>query len=444
MPLQPIVICGAGIAGVATAHHLTNLLSIDDVVIVDPRPPLTLTSDKSTECYRNWWPNEPMVQLMNRSIDLLEDFERQSGGSFGMNRRGYLFVTADADRLDAMTTAGRQTASWGGGALRQHTDLTNYQTHRAHGLEGPEGADVLVDGALHGAFPYLDRAAVGALHVRRAGWLSAQQLGAWMLQQATDRGARLVKAEVTDIDCTGDRVTGVVLDDGSRLECRAVVNAAGPMQRTVAAMAGVDLPLYSEVHVKVAFRDVLSAIPRDAPMLIWSDPQVLPWSDEERQGLIEYGRPGLVGELPGFCHGRPEGAGESPWVLALWEYDHQVIEPVWPVPTDELYAEVVLRGMTAMVPSLGRYLERLPEPVLDGGYYTRASDNRPVVGPVGPDGFVMAGGIGGFGVMAAAAVGELAARSVAGLSSGDLAPHFSPSRFDDPAALAEDIFDGQL
>ena len=49
-----VVICGAGIAGVAAAYHLAVRRGVRDVVLVDERPPLTLTSDKSAECYRNW------------------------------------------------------------------------------------------------------------------------------------------------------------------------------------------------------------------------------------------------------------------------------------------------------------------------------------------------------------------------------------------------------
>ncbi len=69
-----IVIVGAGIAGVATAYHLAVKRGVRDVLLVDSRPPLSLTSDKSTEAYRNWWPGPDgaMVGLMNRSIDLLE------------------------------------------------------------------------------------------------------------------------------------------------------------------------------------------------------------------------------------------------------------------------------------------------------------------------------------------------------------------------------------
>src|SRR3989441_2150533 len=103
-PMTPgtaeVVICGAGIAGIATAYHLTRQ-GVTDIVLVDERPPLSLTSDKSTECYRNVWPGpgDAMVAAMNRSIDLLEELARESGNVFRMNRRGYLFASADPGRI---------------------------------------------------------------------------------------------------------------------------------------------------------------------------------------------------------------------------------------------------------------------------------------------------------------------------------------------------------
>jgi len=91
-----VVICGAGIAGVAAAYYLSVKSGITNVALVDERPPLTLTSDKSTECYRNWWPGpgDAMVRLMDRSIDLMEELARESDNAFDLNRRGYVYVTA--------------------------------------------------------------------------------------------------------------------------------------------------------------------------------------------------------------------------------------------------------------------------------------------------------------------------------------------------------------
>ena len=156
------IVCGAGIAGVASAWHLAARHGFGRVAIVDERPPLSLTSDKSTECYRNWWPGpgDAMVSLMNRSVDLLEELAESSGNRFHLNRRGYLFATADPDRVAAFEAAGREAESLGAGALRRHDGRgggADYVPHRTDGYTGmPDGADLIVDGALiRRHFPWL-------------------------------------------------------------------------------------------------------------------------------------------------------------------------------------------------------------------------------------------------------------------------------------------------
>jgi glycine/D-amino acid oxidase-like deaminating enzyme len=420
-----VVVIGAGIAGVSATYNLAVRHGITDVVMIDPRPPLTLTSDKSTECYRNWWPNGSMVGLMNRSIDLLEDMAAASGNVFGLKRPGYLYVTADRSNLDEMVAQADAISDLGGGAVRRHPGPTPYG-------DAVDGVDVLGTEELRRHHGYITERAVGAVQVRRAGYFSAQQLGAWMLGQAKEAGARLVPAEVESITTSGDRVTGVVLEDGTGIDADHVVVAAGPMAKEVAAMAGVDLPLFSELHVKVAFRDHLRVIPRDAGMFIWSDPQRLDWSMEERHELEGMGRADVLGEMPIYCHGRPEGGPESPYFVALWEYHSKILDPTWPIPVDELYAEVVMKGLTTMVPGLAPYLDGLPEHAVDGGYYTKTEENRPLVGPAGPDGLSLICAFSGFGVMVAAGAGDLLARHVAGAVLPDYSEDFLLSRYDRP------------
>ena len=261
------VVIGAGVAGVSAAYHLAVVQGAKRVRIVDPRPPLTLTSDKSAECYRNWWPNTPMVQLMNHSIDLLEKVAAESGNVIGMNRRGYLFITADDARLHTMIEEAHHTSTLGAGTVRIHPGPIPYRHSPEDGYLGaPEGADILVGSdTIREHFPFITEKAVGAVHVRRAGWLSAQQLGAWMLERARERGAGFIQDEVTGIEVDGDSVKGVSLASGDQIKTDVVVDAAGPMARSVAAMVGVELPVFAEVHIKVAYREHLGVIPRHCP-----------------------------------------------------------------------------------------------------------------------------------------------------------------------------------
>jgi glycine/D-amino acid oxidase-like deaminating enzyme len=430
-----VVVCGAGIAGVSTAFHLRER-GVREVAVVDPRPPLSLTSEKSTECYRNWWPARPMVALMNRSIDLLDAYAHRSGNAFRINRRGYLYVTGDRRRLAEMERSAQEISALGAGDLRLHDQGSQYQPGPFERFDqAPNGADLFLDAeGLLTHFPFLSQDAVGGLHVRRAGWLSAQQLGAWMIRES---GPRMVRGRVVSVEKAKGRVKGVRLEDGSRIPAGAVVNAAGPMLAEVGHMAGVELPVHNELHHTLAFRDRGTVVPRSAPMIIWSDPQRLSWSEEEKGLLAAEGRRDLLEELPPHCHGRPEGGEASPWFLGLWEYRKLVSEPVWPLPHDPMYPEVVLRGLVTMVPGLASYLERMPAPTVDGGYYTKAPDNRPLIGPAGPEGCHVVGALSGFGVMAACAAGELAALHVSGGRVPDYADSFTVGRFDRPGYLEE-------
>jgi glycine/D-amino acid oxidase-like deaminating enzyme len=444
-----VVVIGAGIAGVSAAHSLSSIPSVNSLALIDPRPPLSLTSDKSTECYRNWWPNRPMIQLMNRSIDILEELAALSGNVFGLNRRGYLFVTGDEVRFQRMVTEAHHTSTLGAGPVRFHPGPLPYRPSPIQGHSGaPEGADILVGGEeVTERFPFITSEAVGAIHVRRAGWLSAQQLGSWMLDRARSNGTELVRAEVSGVDVVQGAVQGVTLTDGSEIASRIVVNAAGPLAPAVGAMVGLDLPLFSEVHLKVAYRDHMGIVPRDAPMFIWSDPQILPWSEAEKSGLAEEGRDDLIGEMPVYCHGRPEGGADSPYLLALWEYHDDIREPTWPLPDDPLYPEVVMRGLTTMVPGLSRYADRLPHSTVDGGYYTKTPENRPLIGPAGPEGHFLIAGLSGFGIMVAAGAADLLARHIGETGLPDYSDAFAFSRYDDPGyskAVGSAVDTGQL
>ncbi|MFN3929294.1 MAG: NAD(P)/FAD-dependent oxidoreductase [Thermoflexus sp.] len=412
------------------------------ILLVDRGAPLSLTSDKSTEAYRNWWPgpDDAMVRLMNRSIDLLEELARASGNEFHMNRRGYLYATADPARAEALMQAAEQAVSYGTGPVRRHQGSPAdppYIPAPPTGFEGlPDGVDMFLDpDQIHRRFPYLSERVVAALHVRRCGWLSAHRLGMGLLEQARSRGVMFRTAQLIGVEMRGGRIQAVrlALPGGEeRVETGCLVNAAGPFCGEVARMMGVELPIFCELHRKVMFRDTEGVIPRDAPLIIWADPQRLFWSDEERELLVEMGRAELLEMLPGGAHLRPEGGADSAYVLMLWPYETRPVEPVFPLPEDPLFPEIVLRGLTTMVPGLAVYWGRMPRPTVDGGYYVRTPENRPLIGPLPVEGAYVIGALSGFGVMAAMAAGELLAAHVLGEELPEYASAFTPDRYERP------------
>ena len=432
-----VVICGAGIAGIAAAYALTEH-GVTNVVLVEQGNPLSLTSDKSTEAYRNWWPgpDRAMTAFMNRSIDLIEGIARATGNRINLNRRGYAFATADAAKIPFLQTMAQSAETRGGGPARFHdTASSGYVPSPERGFDFPlTGADVITDASLiRRHFPYFVPETVAVAHARRAGWLSAQQLGMVMLEAARERGMKLLRGTVVGIDA-GERVRAVHVEhEGERrsLEASHLVLAAGPMQKAMARLIGIDLPLYAERHHKVSFADTLSAVPRAAPMMIWLDEQCLPWSEEERAALSQdEDARWLLQPFPAGVHGRPDGAHAT---LVLFNHHGEPVEPVFPLPEPPPhYAEIALRGMSTMVPALQAYAGRPVRPYVDGGYYMRTRENRPLIGPVPVEGAYVSCGFSGFGVMASCAAGELIARHITGGALPDYAGAFLLSRYQDP------------
>src|SRR5512147_1844754 len=334
------IICGAGITGVAAAHYLAKA-GITNILLLDERPPLSFTSDRSTECYRNWWPDRSMLALMNRSIDLMEDLANESGNVFRMNRRGYLYITADETKIPALIERSKRTSNLGAGPLRVHTaNQSSYRPAQPEGFaDEPAGADLLLGSELiQKHFPYLNQKAAAALHARRAGWLSAQQLGMYLLETARRLGVRFESERVTDVDVTNGRVNGVRLKTGEFIHSPIFIAAPGPFLKEVGGMLGLDLPIYTELHLRAAIKDTLGVVARNAPLLIWDDPQFLPWEADERAALMEdTDARWLTEQFPAGVHTRPEGTGENQTILILWDFKTKVVDPLWPPTFDEQY-----------------------------------------------------------------------------------------------------------
>ena len=401
--IADIVIVGAGMAGVAAAYQLavrsrpairpgtspsTSLgASVRRILLVDSREPLSLTSNKGTEAYRNYWPgpDDTMVRFVNRSIDLLDTLDSESGGAFELNRRGYAFLTAVPEEAER---------------LRGHEGPT------AHFIEGNR--------AIRARYPFVTERAVGMLHVHRAGYMSATKLGGWLLARAQSRGVDMIRDEATGLVVEKQRFVGLQLASGARIDANALILAAGPRLPEWTAQLELNVPVVNELHGKVSFEDDAGVVPRDLPLMIWNDPVNL----------------GAFGTMPAGVHLRPRGARS---VLGIWTYDTRIEEPQFPPAFPPEYPEVVIRGLSAMVPGLQAYVDHAHNAIVDGGYYCKAPDNRPLIGPTPITGAYLLGALSGFGIMASQAAAELVAAHLLEGALPDYAAAFHPARFDDPA-----------
>ncbi|MBT6151384.1 MAG: FAD-binding oxidoreductase, partial [Chloroflexi bacterium] len=295
------------------------------------------------------------------------------------------------------------------------------------------GADLFLDQDLiQQVFPYLSNDTVAVLHVRNAGWLSAQQFGAYLLEQVKNSGGNFLSGKVVEILQKDGQVVGVKLANGERIEGNIFINAAGPMLKDLGDLIGVDIPVYNELHLKASINDSLIAVDRDAPMVILAENQILPWTDEEKEMLKEEEETKyLTDTLPSGAHLRPEGGMEASSLLLLWDVHDEKVEAVFPPELDPMYPELALRGISTLVPGLKKYIEKMPKPFIDGGYYTKTQENRPLACPLELKGAYVIGAMAGYGIMAAAGLAEIVAAHVAESELPEYAPAFSLSRYQD-------------
>jgi glycine/D-amino acid oxidase-like deaminating enzyme len=262
-----------------------------------------------------------------------------------------------------------------------------------------------------------------------------------LLEEARAAGATLVAGQVIGVETSAGKVSGVTVTgvDGQRtIACDVFVNAGGPLAKQAGVLAGQDLPLFSELHRKIAFDDKMGAVPRSAGLVICEDPIALPWDDETHAELAADARTRWLAEpLPAGVHLRPEGhAAESQSVLVLWAYHTEAVPETLPLPADPEFGEIALQGIAHLIPAMQSYTHKIPRYYMDGGYYTKTVENRPLVGPAGVEGAYVLAGLSGYGLMAALATGELLAAYVAETELPPFAAAFHPARYDDPAYVA--------
>ncbi len=443
-----VAVVGAGITGIATAYYLSEAQEVRDIVVIDPNPPMSFTSAQSGENYRNWWPHPVMTAFTDDSIDLMEQVARDSDNRLNMTRRGYALATrVNPDVLIEELHRGYGAAS--AGAIRLHAagapDAYDFDPSAVWNA-APDGVDVLCDRDLiRRTFPVYADDVSTVIHIRRAGDISGQQLGQFMLERLRASGGRVIAGSVVSIDPSGGfRLDLAGHDEVRQVRCERIVNAAGPFAGEIAAMVGITLPVVNVFQQKIAFEDRDGVIPRRMPFSIDLDPQVIDWSDEETELLGQESETAWLTEpMPGAIHCRPDGGDHGRWIKLGWAYERNPTAVQWEPSVDDHFPEIVLRGASRLIPGLKTYYGALPRQMAHyGGYYTMTDENWPLIGPLGVDGSFVVGALSGFGTMAACAAGSLCAKWLVGADLPDYAADLSLARYDD-AALMTDLADLQ-
>ena len=440
-----VAVIGAGIVGIAVAYYLKKSSPTTVVVLIDSHPPMGLTSAKSGENYRNWWPHPVMRRFTDRSIDLMEQLSRETENRLNMTRRGYVLATRATD-INALL----QELEYGYGEgfadeIRFHSKpgTKTYILPLDETWErAPNGVDILQGRRMiTGSLPWYADDITAVIHIRRAGRIDGHQMGQVMLERFLEAGGLLLKGEVAGIQNTKGFSLDIRTADNrpDDLKASQIINAAGPFLNRIAEMVGTELPVTNVLQQKIAFEDTKGVISRKMPFSIDLDAQHMDWTKEERKYLLEDSDHAWVArEMPGAIHCRPEGGDNGKWVKLGWAYNNVSSAPVRAPVLDKQFPEIALRGAARLNPNLKAYYGYLPQKQVHyGGFYNLTEENWPLIGPSEVEGFFVVGAMSGFGTMAACAAGELCAKWVLGETMSEDTVALSPRRYNDAPLMDE-------
>jgi glycine/D-amino acid oxidase-like deaminating enzyme len=423
-----ITICGAGIAGIATAYYLAVKHHQQNIILIDKNQPMSLTTSKSGENFRDYWPQPCMTEFTRHSIDLMKTLADDNDDAFEMRYSGYDFVSE---------SIGQEIFP------ADHLEKVRSGTDREAGLgQDPDYADSLsrITGSEHiqAVQSYLGESIQQLVHISQAGAIDVHGLGSLLLSKAKKAGVRFIQATIEAIE---ERPAGYRLSlsgnaDLPSLDTENLVLTPGPFINDMAGMLGITLPVESILQRKFIIPDVKNIIPRDMPFSIFADPQYLQWSDEERALIEESPEYGwLLEEFPAGLHIKPEGRSN---IKLGWAYNREPESPKWETSDDFDFPNITLRGASRFIPALKPYVDELPLPVVQfSGYYTRTPENLPLIGPLQKTGLFTVSALSGYGTMAACSAGELCADWMMGTDLPGYAEYFHPGRYNDAALMAE-------
>lgn len=414
MKTTNITICGAGIAGIATAYYLAVKYAQKNIILIDKNQPMSLTTSKSGENFRDYWPQPCMTALTRHSVNLMKVLADESDNALKMRYSGYDFVSE---------SVGREIFP------ADHLDDPDYQDSLSR-ITGNKN--------IQATSPYLGESIEQLVHINQAGAIDVHALGSLLLSKARRAGVKLVQATVEVIESHpgGYKLALSGNPDMTSLETEKLVLTPGPFIHELADMLGIHLNVENILQRKFIIPDVQNIIPRDMPFTIFADQQHLQWNDEERDLIKddpEYHW--LLNEFPAGLHIKPEGAGN---IKLGWAFNRTAESPQWETADDFDFPNITLRGASRFIPALQPYVDDVPTPIVQfSGYYTRTPENLPLIGPLEIEGLFTVSALSGYGTMAACSAGELCADWMMGAELPEYSRYFHPDRYGDDALMDE-------
>ena len=219
-----VVVIGGGIMGCSTLYHLAKM-GVSDAILLERNTLTSGTTWHSAAQVRALRNSKNLTQMIQYSVDLYSQLEKETGQSVGWIQKGSLSIATNPGRLthikrqEALAHAyGIDAKSISAGEAKERWPLMNHE-------------DVL-----------------GAVWSPDDGRVSPSDVCAALVKGAKSLGAKIFeKTGVTGILTENGRVRGVETTQGTVM-CDAIALCTGLWSREVGEMAGAEVPALACEH----------------------------------------------------------------------------------------------------------------------------------------------------------------------------------------------------
>ena len=352
MNTADVVIVGGGLEGCAAAWALAER-GVTDVVVVERSTVGSGMTGKSSGIVRCHYGVSSLAAMAADGLEVFEQAAEIFGGDIGFRQTGYV-VGVGEPNVDAL----RKSL-----AAQRAVGVDTEEIDRAEVAE---------------MWPFADLEPFAAFgYEARGGYGDAYQTAQAFATTARAAGVRIRQGcAATGLAVDGDRVTGVMLSDGSTVAADTVVVATGVWTQPFLAPYGIDVPI-RVVREQIVLIDPGVDLP---PVPVFSDLVSLQYVRPEVGGEILFGNSDLS--------------------------DAQTADP------DGYLNRATEQFVDVTVDKVGTRFPGFPDAVITSSYagcYDVTPDWNPVISRTEVDGLLVAAGFSGHGFKIAPAVGRLVA-----------------------------------
>jgi glycine/D-amino acid oxidase-like deaminating enzyme len=347
-----ILIIGGGCMGASIAFHLAQAHA-GKVLLCERATFGAGTTGRSSAIVRQHYSLPMLARMAQQSLRTFQRFDEVVGGDVGFRQTGLLIIARSADLDGLRVTAAMHQGLGIDTRILDHAEL--------HTLEPRMALDDLAGACYEPEAGYADPVATIMAYAQRA-----RQLGATLRQQT----------RVASLLVQGDRVRGVLLDDGATLEAPIVIVAANIWSGALLREVGFELPVHATRHACILLQQPPDFGPQHA----------------------------IVFDFSNGLYLRPDGA-DLTIAGTLDESEAQVVNP------DHYNALPTHAEAERFATDTARRFPVLAEATLTSGWagiYDVSPDWQPIIDAVpGIEGLYCAAGFSGHGYKLCPAVGEL-------------------------------------